>query len=53
MGEVCVVSTLDGSKDLDDTFREVLVDKIIQQMEELSTDRLLMVYSRILVLNEN
>jgi len=41
MGEVCVVSTLDRSNELNDTFREVAIDHIIKKLQELDTNQLL------------
>ena len=43
MGEVCAMSAVVGSEDLDDNFREVLRDRITLHTEHLSGDDLLRV----------
>ena len=41
MGGVCAMSALRGSEDLDDNFREVLRDRCIVLLEEMSGEQLL------------
>jgi len=43
MGEVCAMSALGGSEDLDDNFRELLRDRIALHTDHLSGDELLRV----------
>ena len=42
------MSALSGSKDLDDTYREVLLDRCMALMQELSTEDCLRLWARLL-----
>jgi hypothetical protein len=42
------MSAPDSSNDLDDTYRELVRDRILYELDQISTDQMLMVYGRLL-----
>lgn len=49
MGEVRAMSAIGGSEELNDSFREVLTDRIVYELSEMSAEDLLMLWTRLLV----